>query len=188
MTDEGTPIQKMRYEKISKLAEMGKRIDQSMKNSIQHLNDFLSLGLKTEDPFEFKRAVAEVSRIIKLATDYQKIITRAHEIAEGDDDQGFEAQMAPQQQLPVTRQAKPSPVSAGMQEKKLREYAVVVHTALHNFSQMLFEEITALHVNPGIQSQGDRFLNISNIFVSVKKIFNPVAVRDHTAVKSPVAT
>jgi len=126
---ERDPNIQIRYEKISKLAEMGKKIDQKMKNSVQHLNDFMSLGLKTEDPFEFKRAVAEVNHIIKLATEYQTIITRAHEIAEGDmQEQDIQSDPAtiqgpPSQSTSNTLkvppiQRKPSPASMGMQEQE----------------------------------------------------------------------
>ena len=74
----------MKYEKIKKLAELGKSIEQQVQNSLTHLNGFLGLGIKTEDSFEFKRAVTELSRIQKLTADYSKIVVKAHEIAEGN--------------------------------------------------------------------------------------------------------
>ncbi len=75
----------MKYEKIKKLAELGKSIEQQVQNSLTHLNGFLGLGIKTELSFEFKRAIAELGRIQKLTADYSKIVVRAHEIAEGND-------------------------------------------------------------------------------------------------------
>ena len=74
-----------RYEKIKQLAELGKKIESQINNSLSHLNAFMNLGVKTEDTFEFKRAVAEIHRIQKLTTDYGMVITKAHETAEGGD-------------------------------------------------------------------------------------------------------
>ncbi len=72
------------YEKIKKLAEVGEKIKQQIDNSFSHLEAFFSLGTKTRDDFEFRRAVAEVARVQKLMADYQVIITSAHEMAEQD--------------------------------------------------------------------------------------------------------
>lgn len=71
------------YERIKKLGELGKKIESQIHNSLTHLNSFLSIGTKAQDSFEFRRAVAEIQRIQKLATDYGSVITKAHEIADG---------------------------------------------------------------------------------------------------------
>mgnify|MGYP001571944180 CR=1 FL=1 len=73
----------LKYQKIEKLAQLGEKINASINNSFAHLSAFLKLGLKVRDSFEFKRAVAELSRIQKLVADYSKVVNLSHETAEG---------------------------------------------------------------------------------------------------------
>ncbi len=70
------------YKQIEKLIHVGEKIESRINLSLQHLKSFMNLGNKVRDPFEFKRAIAEIKRIITLATDYQTLIISIHENAE----------------------------------------------------------------------------------------------------------
>jgi uncharacterized Zn finger protein (UPF0148 family) len=94
------------FEKIKQLAELGKKIEQQVQNSLSHLNNFMNIGTKTEDAFEFKRAVAEIGRIQKLVADYNTVLVKAHELAE----MGAEK--------PADEPNTPPPVEAGADEAK----------------------------------------------------------------------
>lgn len=120
--------EEQKFEKIKKMQELGERIHGQINNSFEHLNAFMSLGTKTRDTFEYKRAVAEIHRIQKLTADMATLVTQAHEAAEAEPEitpsQYNSEQMANMAQPPRSRivnpnpQGKPSPHGMGMQEYK----------------------------------------------------------------------
>ena len=78
------PEEEKKYEQIKQLSLVAEKIEGQVNNSLTHLNAFMSLGMKVRDSFEFKRAVAEISRIQTLIAYYQKVIVKCHEVAEND--------------------------------------------------------------------------------------------------------
>jgi hypothetical protein len=120
----------IKNDKIKKLAELGKKIEEQIQNSLTHLNAFMNLGIKTEDTFEFKRAVAEIGRILRLTTDYQTVITKAHEIAEGAGDTNApvnELTTPEQHQLKIARKTlKMNPAMANVMGGPSREEAAEI--------------------------------------------------------------
>lgn len=116
-----------KYSKIEQLQELGEKIHGQINNSFEHLNAFLSLGLKTRDSFEYKRAVAEIQRILKLTGDMAKVISRAHKTAEAEPEiQESPYDSAQMAQMAAGRQPKPSPASMGMQESLRNKYGVIL--------------------------------------------------------------
>ena len=118
------------YEKIKQLAEVGEKIKQQIDNSFSHLTAFLSLGTKTRSDFEFLRATKEIGRIQKLTSDYQVIITKAHEMAEQDSKQ--EQQNLQQQENPrlqskeVVQKQQPIVKKDNLQESKGITYGIIL--------------------------------------------------------------
>lgn len=118
--------EKDNYDPIKQLIATGEKIEIRINSSLQHLKAFISLGSKVKDPFEFKRATAEISRIITLATDYQKIITAVHENAERVEQ--LEKQQQFQQENPGKQMQQEGGKGSGIEGHKTEDDEMNAHS------------------------------------------------------------